>query len=124
MAPRVRRLDEDEILFGAANVCRLGRDLLYLVSRSGNRKWGQLLQSVVGPEFRVYDTEAYRSSHLDSTVVPLSEGLLLLNGIRISPANCPEVFDGGARSTSRTPSPCPSLRSSFMRVSACRGRIG
>ena len=93
-APRMRRLAEDEILFDAANVCRLGRDLIYLVSKSGNRKGGQWLQSVLGPEFRVHYTETYRSSHLDSTVVPLREGLVLLNGIRVNRENCPEVLAG------------------------------
>jgi len=93
-SPRIRRLAEDEILFDAANVCRLGRDLLYLVSKSGNRKGGQWLQSVLGPEFRVHYTEAYRSSHLDSTVVPLRDGLVLLNGLRISRETCPEVLAG------------------------------
>jgi glycine amidinotransferase len=91
-APRIWRLSEDEILFDAANVCRLGRDLIYLVSRSGNRKGGQWLQSVLGPEFRVHYTETYRSSHLDSTIAPLREGLVLLNGMRINGENCPEVL--------------------------------
>ena len=93
-SPHIRRLTEDEILFDAANVCRLGRDLIYLVSKSGNRKGGQWLQSVLGPDYRVHYTEAYRSSHLDSTVVPLREGLVLLNGLRINPQNCPEVLAG------------------------------
>lgn len=94
VAERFRLLDEDEILFDAANVCRLGRDLLYLVSNSGNRKGGRWLQQVLGPEFRVHYTETYRSSHLDSTVVPLREGLVLLNRLRVSPETCPDVLSG------------------------------
>ena len=94
VAERFRLLDEDEILFDAANVCRLGNDLLYLVSKSGNRKGGRWLQEVLGPDYRVHYTETYRSSHLDSTIVPLREGLVLLNRLRVSPETCPEVLSG------------------------------
>ena len=30
--------------------------------------------------------------HIDSTVVPLREGLVLLNGTRVNEENCPRVF--------------------------------
>lgn len=92
VAERFRLLDEAEVLFDAANVCRLGNDLLYLVSKSGNRKGGRWLQEVLGPDYRVHYTETYRSSHLDSTVVPLREGLVLLNRLRVSPETCPAVL--------------------------------
>ena len=94
VAERFRMLDEDEILFDAANVCRLGNDLLYLVSKSGNRKGGRWLQSILGSDFRVHFTETYRSSHLDSTIMPLQEGLILLNRLRVTPETCPEVLAG------------------------------
>jgi len=94
VAEKFRLLDENEILFDAANVCRLGNDLLYLVSKSGNRKGGRWLQEVLGPEYRVHYTETYRSSHLDSTIVPLREGLVLLNRLRVSPETCPELLAG------------------------------
>ena len=53
-----QKLLENEISFEAANVLKLGRDLLYLVSRSGNRlaKW---LQQVVGKNFKVHITGEY-----------------------------------------------------------------
>jgi glycine amidinotransferase/scyllo-inosamine-4-phosphate amidinotransferase 1 len=89
---RFRLLDEDEVLFDAANVCRLGKDLLYLVSKSGNRKGGRWLQAILGPDYRVHFTETYRSSHLDSTIVPLREGLVLLNRLRVSSETCPTVL--------------------------------
>lgn len=89
---RFRLLDEHEVLFDAANVCRLGRDLLYLVSKSGNRKGGQWLQAVLGPDYRVHFTDTYRSSHLDSTIMPLREGLVLLNRLRVTPETCPTVL--------------------------------
>ena len=88
------KLTEDEILFEAANTVRMGRDLLYLVSRSGNFLGAKWLQSVLGEEYRVHTTEEiYRSSHIDSTVICLRPGLVLLNAERVTPAICPKVLD-------------------------------
>lgn len=113
VAERFRLLDEDEVLFDAANVCRLGRDLLYLVSKSGNRKGGRWLQSVLGPEFRVHFTETYRSSHLDSTIVPLREGLVLLNRLRVSPETCPAILSGWDQIPFADAAPVPAAEIDF-----------
>src|SRR3989338_5902084 len=48
------RLAENEILFEAANTLRMGKDLLYLVSRSGNFLGARWLQNVLGDEYRVH----------------------------------------------------------------------
>ena len=87
-------LDEDEVIFDAANIIRLGRDILFLVSSTGNRKAAKWLADVLGPEYRVHITHAYRSSHLDSTVLPLRPGFVLLNGARVNEETCPVVFSG------------------------------
>lgn len=88
------KLAEDEILFEAANTVRMGKDLLYLVSRSGNNLGAEWLQSVLGDEYRVHATEKiYRSSHIDSTVLALRPGLVLLNTTRVSPETCPSILD-------------------------------
>ena len=86
------RLYEKEILFDAANVIRMGEDILYLVSSTGNRLAGKWLQNILGKRYRVHITDAYRSSHLDSTILPLNPGTVLLNGVRVGPVNCPEIF--------------------------------
>ncbi len=87
-------LDEDEVIFDAANIIRLGEDVLFLVSSTGNRKAVRWLRETLGKPYRVHETHAYRSSHLDSTILPLREGLVLLNGARVSEATCPEVLKG------------------------------
>ena len=88
------KLTEDEILFEAANTVRLGRDLLYLVSRSGNHLGAKWLQSVLGNEYRVHATDRiYRSSHIDSTVMALRPGLVLLNSTRVDQNDCPAIFE-------------------------------
>lgn len=86
------RLTEDEILFDAANVIRMGRDLLYLISSTGNAKGAQWLQMILGADYRVHTTTTYRSSHLDSTILPLKPGLVLINSARVTPETCPPVF--------------------------------
>ncbi len=86
-------LAENEILFEAANTVRMGRDLLYLVSKSGNYLGAKWLQSVLGEEYTVHSTDKiYRSSHIDSTVLCLKPGLVLLNSFRVNADNCPKVL--------------------------------
>lgn len=91
---KLHKLGEQEILFEAANTLRMGKDLLYLVSSSGNYMGAKWLQSVLGDEYRVHTTEdIYRSSHIDSTVLCLRPGLVLLNSTRVNEKNCPKIFD-------------------------------
>jgi N-dimethylarginine dimethylaminohydrolase len=91
---RHQKLAEQEILFEAANAVRMGKDILYLVSRSGNYLGAKWIQGVLGDDYRVHMTEEiYRSSHIDSTVMCLKPGLVLLNASRVNDRNCPKVFD-------------------------------
>lgn len=91
---KLHKLTEKEILFEAANTVRMGKDLLYLISSSGNALGAQWLQSVLGNEYRIHTTEdIYRSSHIDSTVLCLRPGLVMLNSARVNPKNCPKIFD-------------------------------
>ena len=72
----------------------MGKDLLYLISSSGNELGARWLQSVLGNEYRVHTTkDIYRSSHIDSTVMCLKPGLVLLNSARVNEKNCPRIFD-------------------------------
>ena len=90
---KLHKLTEAEILFEAANTLRMGKDLLYLVSSSGNYVGAKWLQSVLGDAYRVHTTEdIYRSSHIDSTVFCLRPGLVMLNSARVGPKNCPKIL--------------------------------
>ena len=61
---KLHKLSETEILFEAANTLRMGEDLLYLVSSSGNVLGAKWLQSVLGDDDQVHTTaDIYRSSH-------------------------------------------------------------
>jgi glycine amidinotransferase/scyllo-inosamine-4-phosphate amidinotransferase 1 len=92
IAAPIARSDKDPI-FDAANICRVGNDLLYLVSNSGNRAGAQWLQSVVGSEYKVHICDMYKSTHIDSTITPLRDGFVVLNGSRVNSSNCPTIFD-------------------------------
>jgi glycine amidinotransferase/scyllo-inosamine-4-phosphate amidinotransferase 1 len=83
--------DQGQVL-DAANVCRLGDTWLYLQSHSGNLAAYDWLCN----QFPAIDIELcnfYSGVHIDSTIVPVREGLVLLNASRVNASNCPEAFD-------------------------------
>jgi N-dimethylarginine dimethylaminohydrolase len=83
----------DEPAFDAANVLRLGEDLIYLVSATGNELGGQWLQSILGEELRVHFLkDVYYGSHIDSTIVALRPGLVLCNPARINDDSLPDIL--------------------------------
>ena len=83
----------DEPAFDAANVLRLGRDLIYLVSSTGNELGGGWLKTILGEEFRVHFLkDVYYGSHIDSTLIALRPGLLLCNPARIRDDTLPAVL--------------------------------
>jgi N-dimethylarginine dimethylaminohydrolase len=84
---------DDEPAFDAANVLRLGRDLIYLVSGTGNELGGQWLQTILGEEFRIHFLkDVYYGSHIDSTFVALRPGLLLVNPARVDNQTLPSIL--------------------------------
>ena len=85
-------LQDSEIIFDAANIIRIGVDVLYLVSSTGNLSGYRWLKSILGSKYRVHLTDTYRSSHLDSTICPLRPGLVLLNGDRVDNNTIPDIF--------------------------------
>ena len=77
----------------AANVCRLGDKMLFLESASGNRAaYNWLCAQFLNVTIELCNF--YAGVHIDSTIVPLREGLVLLNGHRVSFDTVPKVFDG------------------------------
>jgi scyllo-inosamine-4-phosphate amidinotransferase 1 len=80
------------MIMDAANVCRLGDTWLFLESPSGNRAAYDWLSSKF-PQVKIELCNFYAGVHIDSTIVPLREGLVLLNASRVTPDNCPRAFD-------------------------------
>ncbi len=90
---KLHKLSDKEILFEAANTLRIGKDLLYLNSISGNQKGFLWLKKNLSGIYNVHQTKKiYRSSHIDSTVMCLRPGVVLLNSVRVNKNNCPSIF--------------------------------
>ncbi|MGW6389083.1 inosamine-phosphate amidinotransferase 1 [Streptomyces sp. NPDC055103] len=90
-------LGEAEPAFEAANVLRLGRDVFYQVSRSGNEMGLQWLRSTLRllGDFRVHPLRGlYQGTHIDSTICFLRPGLVLLNPERVKEDTVPEPLRG------------------------------
>jgi glycine amidinotransferase/scyllo-inosamine-4-phosphate amidinotransferase 1 len=90
----LRRMPRDQgMVFDAANVCRLGNSMLFLESASGNRKAYEWLCDQF-PDVTIELCNFYAGVHIDSTIVPLREGLVMLNASRVTFDTVPKVFDG------------------------------
>jgi glycine amidinotransferase len=83
----------DEPVFDAANILRFGCDILYLVSSTGNTLGAQWLQTILGDKFRVHLCNLnYYGSHIDTSIVALRPGLLLVNPERVTKEMLPRSF--------------------------------
>lgn len=88
-------LREVEPIFDAANVIRIGRDILYQVSCSGNKFGMRWLQRELGDDYRVHPVEGvYPGTHLDTTIAVVRPGLVVLCPDRIREDQIPEIFKG------------------------------
>lgn len=86
-------LNDFEPVFDAANILRMGRDILYLVSGSGNELGWQWLQTILGEEYQVHPCRnLYASMHIDSTICLLRPGLALINPARVNESNLPPLL--------------------------------
>jgi len=84
-----------EPVFDAPNCVRMGKDIMFQISNTGNH-WGlQWLKNTLEPRgYRIHPAEhIYSYGHFDSTIIPLRPGLVLLNSSRVTPDNCPKLFE-------------------------------
>jgi glycine amidinotransferase/scyllo-inosamine-4-phosphate amidinotransferase 1 len=83
-------LGNDEPVFDAANCLKLGRDVLFLVSNTGNEAGARWLQEFLGAGYRVHPIrDVYAFQHVDSTIVPLRPGLVMLCPKRVTEDKLP-----------------------------------
>jgi N-dimethylarginine dimethylaminohydrolase len=81
------------MVLDAANILRLGKNqLLYLESASGNRLAYYWLLRNLPADTSIELVNFYSGVHIDSTIVPVREGLVLLNGSRVTRDNIPNAF--------------------------------
>ena len=91
-AQQVLTMPRDQgMTLDAANICRLGDTWLFLESASGNRAAYEWLCEQF-PNINIELVNFYAGVHIDSTITPLREGLVLLNAARVTEENCPKAF--------------------------------
>ena len=73
---------KEDMVLDAANICRLGKDWVYLESDSGNTKAYEWLCEQY-PSINIEKVNFYAGVHIDSTIVPLREGLAICNKPRV-----------------------------------------
>jgi scyllo-inosamine-4-phosphate amidinotransferase 1 len=89
----IRVMPRDQgMVFDAANVCRLNDTWLYLESDSGNRLAYEWLCDQF-PEVTIELVNFYAGVHIDSTIVPLREGLVMLNASRVTESTVPKCLE-------------------------------
>lgn len=81
------------LVLDAANILKLGENkFLYLESASGNKLAYYWLLANLPSNTSIELCNFYSGVHIDSTIVPLREGLVLLNASRVNESNCPNAF--------------------------------
>jgi glycine amidinotransferase/scyllo-inosamine-4-phosphate amidinotransferase 1 len=91
-ADTVHRMPRNQdMILDAANVLRLNDTMLFLESASGNQAAARWLQHKF-PDVRIEVCNFYSGVHIDSTIVPLREGLVLVNASRVNMNNLPSIF--------------------------------
>lgn len=81
------------MVMDAANVLRLNDKMLFLESPSGNRAaYNWMCEQF--PHVKIELCNFYSGVHIDSTIIALREGLVMLNASRVAFDQVPEVFDG------------------------------
>ena len=88
----VPSLNNHEILFEAANCVRVNDDILFQVSNTGNERGARWLQDVLVDKKVHLCKNLYSYAHLDSTIIPLREGLVMYNASRVNEDNEPDLF--------------------------------
>jgi N-dimethylarginine dimethylaminohydrolase len=93
-AKRIISMPRDQgLVLDAANILRLGENkMLFLESVSGNKLAYYWLMANLPTNTSMELCSFYGGVHIDSTIVPLREGLVLLNGSRVDDTNCPQAF--------------------------------
>ena len=91
-ADTVLRMPRDQgMILDAANVLRLNDTMLYLESASGNLRAYSWLRKQF-PDVTIEICNFYSGVHIDSTIVPIREGLVVVNASRVNENNLPKVF--------------------------------
>lgn len=87
-------ITEFEPTFDAADFVRCGRDIIGQKSHVTNRLGIEWLQRHLGDEYRIHvvDSLSPQALHIDTTLIPLAPGKVMINPKNIDPAKLPAFF--------------------------------
>ncbi len=85
---------ENQIAFDAADFVRFGKDILVQKSNVTNAMGIEWVRRHLGPEFTVHEVEFddAHPMHIDTTIVPLCPGKLLINPTWVDKSKLPDLF--------------------------------
>lgn len=110
-APISYSINESEITFDAADFVRCGRDLFVTRSNVTNGRGVEWVRRHLAPEYAIHEVESRsrQPMHIDTTLMPLCPGKLLINPRYVSPDRLPEVFKSWEVRAAPEPVDTPSL---------------
>ena len=109
---------EQEPTFDAADFVRCGRDIIGQRSHVTNHAGIAWLRRHLGPDYRIHLIEPVwtQAAHIDTTLMPLAPGRMLVNPEHYGPAGLPEPF--GDWEALVPPPPVPLRDGTFSTVSS------
>jgi glycine amidinotransferase len=112
-------VNEHEPVFDAADFVRCGRDLFVTRSNVTNRSGIEWLRRHLGEGFRVHEVETRCRDpmHIDSTLMPLAPGKILVNPEYLDVERLPPVMRSWDLLVAPQPDPLPATRARFSMVS-------
>lgn len=91
--PAKIQLTERYPIFDAANICKFGDKLLYLISNTANMSGAKWLQNVVGTDYEVIVWDNINThAHIDSTLISLKKDMILINASKVQGEQLPKFL--------------------------------
>jgi glycine amidinotransferase len=89
-------INEFEPTFDAADFVRCGHDIVGQLSHVTNKAGVKWLESVLGSEYKIHliSSKSSTALHIDTTLMPLAQGKLLINPEFVDEKELPKVFKG------------------------------
>jgi glycine amidinotransferase len=88
-------INDFEPTFDAADFVRCGKDIIGQLSHVTNKSGVKWLENTLGSDYKIHliSSKCSTALHIDTTLMPLAEGKLLINPEFVDEHNLPEVFN-------------------------------
>jgi len=89
----IKDINETEIMFDAAQILRFGDKLLFNISTKHNYMGYLWLKSILQDKFEIYPIERICYTHIDGAMMPLEDGVILYDPIKMTKDNLDKLPD-------------------------------